>query len=256
MDLADALESRAAELAYGALAEMYRDPFWEARFGERGRRFSGEDGLYHVRYLVEALRAGSPETLIRYARWLQSVLTTRGMCTRHLAENFERLADTIRASVSGAADAEPALSYLASATQALQYPEGPARAVQDAAEAIAARVEAQAQAGAAATAASVANVANVANVAGERAGGAGHVADPRTVLSYLADAIALGRPEVFVDHLAWSAGFLEQRGVSREELGQRLSDVRGALEILPAAARDEALGLVEAALVRIRERAS
>jgi hypothetical protein len=236
-ELADALEIRAGEFSERAMAEMYEDPFWDARFGERGRRFSGEDGRYHVRYLVEALRAGTPETLTQYARWLQSVLTTRGMCSRHLAENFERLARIIRDSVEGA---ELAVAYLRAAEEALLYPGGPAREVQDASGAVAALV---------------AQKEPESSPAREgRPGGAGQADDPRTVLSYLADAMALGRPEIFVDHLAWLASFLAQRGAQRDRLTRTLSAMEEALEVLPPAAREEALGLVAAATLRIRER--
>lgn len=237
--LADALEARAAELADGALAEMYADPFWDARFGERGRRFSGEDGRYHLRYLVEALRAGTPETLVQYARWLQSVLTTRGMCSAHLAENFERIAQAIRASVEGG---EPAVAYLRAAEEALQYQEGPARDVQEASGAIAALLAQR--------------LPPLGADGGLHAGGPSRAAEPRTLLSYLADAIALGRPEIFVDHLAWLAGFLERRGAPRDRLNRLLSAMESALDLLPPAAREEALGVVGAARLRIGERPS
>src|SRR5436305_13118195 len=91
--LADAIELRASALAERALAAMYRNPFWDERFGERGRRFAREDNLHHLAYLVQALRAESPDLLTGYARWLQRVLTTRGMCSRHVGENFARLSE-------------------------------------------------------------------------------------------------------------------------------------------------------------------
>src|SRR5690242_53576 len=94
-DLANQLENRGAALARRAIEEMYKNPFWQERFGRRGRQFAEQDGRYHVSYLVEALRFQTPDIFINYARWLQTVLTTRGMCSRHLAENFSRLADAI-----------------------------------------------------------------------------------------------------------------------------------------------------------------
>ena len=58
--LADTIEVCARALADRTLTAMYRNPFWDDRFGEWGRRFAEEDNLHHVSYLVQALRAGSP----------------------------------------------------------------------------------------------------------------------------------------------------------------------------------------------------
>jgi hypothetical protein len=174
--LADRLLEIASELTERALAEQYRDPFWYQRYGEpRATRHGRQDGNHHVSYLAEALRAHDPVVMERYARWLQQLLTTRGMCTRHIAECFDCLGRAINE--RGWSDARPALDVLAAATAALRYDGGPARAVQDRASAI--------------------------------AGG-----DPEleTLTSYLADAIALARPDVLGDHVAWYVGFLERQG--------------------------------------------
>jgi hypothetical protein len=73
--LADQLQARADALVAHALQAMYTNPFWEERFGERGRQFARADNHHHLSYLALALRVGSPEPLARYARWLQEVLT-------------------------------------------------------------------------------------------------------------------------------------------------------------------------------------
>ena len=52
-------------------------------------------------------------------------------------------------------------------------------------------------------------------------------------LSFLADALALGRPESFASYCAWMADFLERRGMSRghlEEMIAAISDGLGADE--------------------------
>src|ERR1043165_7247139 len=91
-ELAARLEAHAEELVRESLEAMYRDPFWLERFGERGRKFAREDRMYPLKYLPAALSIGATQTLEDYARWLQRVLTTRGMCTLHIEENFARLA--------------------------------------------------------------------------------------------------------------------------------------------------------------------
>ncbi len=150
------------------------------RYGEpRATRHGRQDGNHHVSYLAEALRAHDSVVMERYARWLRQLLTTRGMCTRHIAECFDCLGRAINE--RGWADAGPALDVLATATAALRYDGGPARAVQDRAGAI--------------------------------AGG-----DPEleTLTSYLADAIALARPDVLADHVAWCVGFPRAAGPAAE----------------------------------------
>ena len=47
-ELASQLEAQADALARHSIAAMYADPFWDARFGARGRRFAEEDGVHHV----------------------------------------------------------------------------------------------------------------------------------------------------------------------------------------------------------------
>jgi hypothetical protein len=226
--LADRLEARRDELARAALAVMLNHEFWQARFGERARRHGLQDGLYHVAYLCEALRAGSPAPLEHYARWLQGVLTTRGMCSRHLADNFATLAEAIgRADV---AEAEPAFRYLARATEALRYDDEAPRAVQDASWALAGGV-----------------VAALAEPGWTEAQRARHVDDLRYHIDYLADAVALARPQLFAAYVAFIAGFLEQRGVPRALLRRALElltqQLASTLSPRTAAACGDALGL-------------
>jgi hypothetical protein len=192
--LVDRLLAAARELTGEVLAEMYRDRFWYARFGElRASRHGQEDGDHHVEYLVEALRAEDAGVIERYARWLQQVLTTRGMCTRHLADHFERLGVAIAA--RGWPDGDRAVKLLAAAVAALRYQRGPARAVQDRADAI-----------------------------------AGDDAELATLVSYLADAAALGRPMVFTDHAVWYADFIAREGGSRSRVTALLQRLRETVE--------------------------
>lgn len=189
-ELADIIEMQGQALAEWALARMYEDPFWDARFGERGRRFSREDGLTHVRYLAEALRS-SGDTIEKYARWLQTLVTSRGICTRHIEQNFVRLSEAIALDVDESA---PAQELLAAARAALAYPaEGPtahARKVQDASAAIAKAWH-------------------------ESLGGkpAPSRDELETLVSYLADALAAGKNAVMADHMKWAVPFYAQRGV-------------------------------------------
>ena len=195
--IADALQARGREIGRRAVDAMYEDPFWEARFGPRGRRHADEDGDFHIGYLAEALRLGTKATFEGYAVWLREVLVTRGMCTRHLTEQFARLGAAVRES-GALPEAGAALvdAYLAAGSAALRYPAGsPERALQDAEPAAAERA---------------------AEALVRRYGGtdalAGASAEARDLLSYLADAVAFARDDLFVTHARWLNGFMAARG--------------------------------------------
>jgi hypothetical protein len=180
------------------LDEMYRNPFWDERFGARGRVFAEQDGQFHLSYLSQALIANDAAVLTTYARWLQQLLTTRGMCTRHIVENFERLGRAIGDSV---ADSATAVAFLGAAVDALRYDAGLAREIQDAADALV-------------------------DAAVHRRALAGWHEHLRYHVSYLADALAQQRPETFTSYHVWMEGFLERH----HGHGARLRDAVAALD--------------------------
>jgi hypothetical protein len=231
------LQRRAEALATRAIDEMYRNTFWQERFGERGRRFAEQDGRSHVTYLVAALDADEPTVFTNYARWLQAVLTSRGMCTRHLDENFGRLAAAL--AEEREVDTAAARTILAAGRAALEYAAEPARGVQQAAPAVAAaaaralydrRAEWQARAGA--------------------HGRARCEDDLLYHLSYVADALALGRSEIFSGYVSFMAGFLERRRVPCAQLVESLEALAEALGgAVPGSAGVDVLAAGRSALV-------
>ena len=181
VELAARIDLMAPQLAAASLAYMPRDPFWEERYGERGRRFASEDAGFHLRYLRDAFSAGSQDVLDHYGRWLRDLLVARGMCTRHLQEHFEHLASALDATMG---DPRPGAS-MRRAAAALRYESAEPAAVQNAAPAI-----------------------------GERLGRApdGHSAwDPLFLTHYVADAVARQDPATLAAHITWArarnAGF-------------------------------------------------
>ena len=235
-DLGSALRSGAVDLSRRTIARMYENPFWEARFGARGRVHAEADGIHHVEHLAEAIDWEMPSVMIRYAQWLRPILVTRGMCTRHLEDTFTALAAAIserRIDSTGTA-----AEYLRAARESLLYPSGAAREIQDGADEIADRAtdalyrrHPQWEA---------------------RWGPAGRERcrdDLLYHLSYLADATAMDRPDLFAGYVAWIAGFLDDRGVEgahmdatlaalERELSSAGSHLRAAVTIV-SAARDE-----------------
>ena len=206
------LEAAADALTDRVLAEMYENPFWRERFGERAQKHGRQDGLFHIKYLGEALRTGEASVIENYARWLQQVLTTRGMCTRHLDENFERLAKAIAELVPGSA---PAVAMLEKARGALRYTEGtPARRVQDATPSLAA---------------AVAGALYAKHPEWPETYRARCTDDLSYHLCYAADALALAMPNVFASYLTWIGEFLERHKVPRMHLDEAVAALRAAV---------------------------
>ena len=179
-DLLALLEVHAHELSERVYQEMIADPFWLARYGDRAKVNMRQDSVFHLRYLREAMSAGSPEVLVNYTKWLQELLLSRGMCSLHIAENYDRLARAIEERWPGAA--APAVELLEAGKRALLPEGGPAAALVRGSEA-------------------------VVDAASDRV-------EPETILelrhlvSYLADALAFGHHDRFAAHGRWLDGFL------------------------------------------------
>lgn len=194
-------------LAERVVEDMYSDAFWNERFAARGRKHSVQDLVFHVDYVIQAAEANDAGVMERYARWLQGVLTTRGICSLHLADSFGRLANAI-------SDAS-ARRYLSAARAALIYEGGSARAVQE-------------------------RIRDAITT-----GTPGTIEDTMYYLSYLADALALGQPKVFVDHVSWLRGYFEKQARDPHTIASTLETLNRTLDIEPAR------GVVSAALREI-----
>lgn len=211
------LEREGRALSQRVLEEMYRDAFWGERFGDKGRRHADEDSDFHLRYLARALTAGDAAILVRYATWLREVLATRGMCTRHLDENFRLLSREIAAQPWP--DRDWAAALLAQARDALVYPEGAARWVQAHAERIAAGAVQRARA-----------KGGGAWKRDDARGDAGLHDDAHNYTSYLADALALGNPRTLIDHTRWFVRHLQAHGVAAATIEAFMAGMADGLE--------------------------
>lgn len=205
--LLERLRAATPVLNLAAVDEEYADPFWWDRYGERGRRFMLADGQHHYGYVAEAVAGGSTALMIRYARWLRGVLVSRGMCSEHLADGFRIRARLL--AERGWKDVAPALAAFAVGEAALRHDEGPAAGV-------------------------LPEPGARLPLAGEGIVGtdAERQHEARTLLSYLADALAEGRPQILLEHLAWRRGFDERRG---RPAGHTPALLRALASTLPAA---------------------
>ncbi len=89
------IERVRGEVVEGVLEDMYQNPFWEARFGERGRVHTRQDTHYHLNYLVAAVDLNNPATLSTYFHWCQGMFVYHGMCALHLQQTLDSLGDQL-----------------------------------------------------------------------------------------------------------------------------------------------------------------
>jgi hypothetical protein len=208
--LGAALRTRSGALNAAALGPLMRDPFWADRYPGRAGRMASEDGAYHLTYLAEALEAADARVMTRYARWLRDVLVARGMCSLHLAWHFRRLAEEVAA--AGLPGGAEAVRFLSAAERALAHEAGPAAELAAALPRIAARLRAEAAPA----------------LAGLAPGG--DTGDLESLLAYLADAVAVGRPELFARCCQHLGPFLVRRGCAPGGLGAALGAAARAVE--------------------------
>ncbi|HUS14539.1 MAG TPA: hypothetical protein VM536_05915 [Chloroflexia bacterium] len=188
-------------LARAIVDRVYRNPFWDARYGAAGRARSFDDSVHNLDQLAAVLRLGLPAEVGYYYRWLRDVLVLRGMTTRHMLDCLE----TMRAVLADglpAAEAALAGNWLRVGEAALVYDHPFAQAVYAAAEPI--------------TAGAVERLAERARAA-DRDSSASATREQQDLgyhLSYLTDALVLGRPDLFTAYATWVTGFLVQVGAS------------------------------------------
>lgn len=198
-ELAARLEQKASVLSQRCTVAMYADPFWQARFGDRGRKHAEADSAYHVKYVAAALREGDMGVFKNYALWLRGVLAARGMCSFHLAESFRQL--TLAMQAEAVDDAQLAAEVLAEGVRALEYTDGAAGELDANREALRDGVAAS-------------------------LGSASYRADE--LLSFLADALARVDAESFKAHVRFLERSLTTGEQERQALHATIAAIRAA----------------------------
>ncbi|MFD2613275.1 hypothetical protein [Paenibacillus gansuensis] len=61
------------------------------RYGERGVERTKEDNMHHFKHLETAYMLRNFEIMTQYAVWLNGILTSRGMSTSLLIDNFNMI---------------------------------------------------------------------------------------------------------------------------------------------------------------------
>lgn len=192
----------------GLFDEMYQNPFWEARYGEKGKKHTRLDTNYHINQLVTSLAMDLPSLSVQYYHWLQGLLVYRGMCTLHIRDTIDCMARQFSRLIP---ESWPGIEpYLRAGEQGLVY-EHPGcaallQAEMDIARATTNRMFQQARTG---------------KPIDERAFAAG-LRDNRYHLSYLADTVANQLEDAFDKYIVFLTGFLPQHGVSLAALFEDL----------------------------------
>ncbi|UOQ46008.1 hypothetical protein MUN89_08860 [Halobacillus salinarum] len=81
----DTLVHQVVEEIYVAYPEL-----WE-RFGNNGRERTEEDNYHHLDHLSSAFEMESADFFLDYTKWLNNVLTSRGVGTGLIIDNYERI---------------------------------------------------------------------------------------------------------------------------------------------------------------------
>jgi hypothetical protein len=107
-------DDREIQAALRAADDCWRKfPYFEARYGERGRRFARSDAAW-----LATLPRYEPEQILKQARWLGRVLAGRGMPTLLLEDQLESLAAELTAANPGERPAHEKLLGAAAALRA------------------------------------------------------------------------------------------------------------------------------------------
>ena len=199
--LCAAIEQQRAEMVRETVADLYRNPFWEARFAERGRQRADEDASHHLSHLITAIEVDSAATLKDYFSWLQSVLVTRGMCTRHLVDTADCMAQHLSRALG---ERWPEVeSYYAAFYDGLTYQHPDCLALERVEMAVAEAVTRQMYA------------QELRSQYGlVESGRARCRLDNLYHLSYLKDATAFASADIFLHYWQWITSYLAGHGVS------------------------------------------
>lgn len=205
-EMVKAIEYTRPQIVDGLVQEMYQDPFWEARYGERGRIHSVQDTHYHLNKLIDAISLDLPDVFTQYYHWVQGLLVYRGMSTLHLQETLDSLANQLSIHVR---EYWPQIQvYLKAGYEGIVYTNSDCQAL----------VEKSMEIAQAATR-RLLDPGNVHILPASRSE-ADWLRDNRFFLSYLADAVWVEKEELFGNQINWVKGFLAPFGITEKILQQ------------------------------------
>lgn len=182
--------------------------------------------------MSQALRFGDAGILTNYSQWLQTVLTTRGMCSEQIVEHFGFLADALESILDGA---DEAIDLLRQAAQALTYADEPGRTIQDEASRLVSGAVARMQ-----REHPDWGWSSPADADWQRR-------DLDMLVSYMADSVHLDRVDTFAAHVQWLSGFCERHDYPPGYLVVALESLSMAVSLLDEPTAGRARSTVAAA---------
>jgi len=121
--LAQKLLSFKLSVAQAATSEFFRiHPEWDARYGERGRRFCTDDCCFHIEFLAGAIEADAPQAFRDYVQWTARMLGARNIDAHSMEESLAQIEIHISPLLQPA-DRDVVAAFLASGRQACAQPE-------------------------------------------------------------------------------------------------------------------------------------
>ncbi|MCP3031312.1 hypothetical protein LF817_08115 [Halobacillus sp. A1] len=84
------------QMAQQVTEEIYEAyPTLWSRFGQNGRDRTEEDNHHHLDHLYAAYEMKSASFFLDYTDWLNTLLTSRGVGTNLIIDNFQRLIENL-----------------------------------------------------------------------------------------------------------------------------------------------------------------
>ena len=100
------LPAKYLEIVEEVTADIYAAyPFLLEKYGEQGKERCKEDNIHHLKTLETAFLVDDEKIFIDYTLWLNSVLTSRGMKSELIIDNFKRLLEALDGKLEGEAQA-------------------------------------------------------------------------------------------------------------------------------------------------------
>ncbi|NIK12011.1 hypothetical protein [Alkalibacillus almallahensis] len=84
------------QLVDAVVADIYKEkPELYDRFGDKGVERCREDNYFHLQYLTTSYHLKSTSIFLDYTAWLNEVLTSRGIDSGHIVQNYRLLIEHI-----------------------------------------------------------------------------------------------------------------------------------------------------------------
>jgi hypothetical protein len=235
LTVVEALDALRPQIVTGMMAAMDADPYWQARYGPRGRALAEQDVQYHLDNLTRAVRFELPTSPTHHYRWLQNVLLHRGLCTYHLEWTLDTLSRLLQDLLP---EQYPTLQpYLQAGYAGIAYTQDECLALWPLRSAILAAV--------------IEALLEEFTPRPDRLAAwvAARQAEMLLTFSYLLDAVERNQPALFLEHVTWMRRYLPSQGISDAILHSALGlTARQISALLPSGQAFPFTGLLDQVL--------